>query len=999
MSDGALSLPDQTHAPRFTVAQAEALVAEHWGLAGASATELGSYQDQVFRIDPSDGARVALKIAGAQVERAVLELEHAVLRTLDDPEERPLGALRTPLPIVTLAGEEIVAVGAFHARVLTWAPGDALAGGGFVDDARARALGDAAGRLSAALAGIDHPAARRVFQWDVRHAAAVAELARDHLTDDEWAMQRRALAWLAGVDDGALPRQLAYTDLTANNLLGAFAADGTFTPTAIVDFGDLVHTWRIADVASAAYAAIAGDPARALELTAHVVAAFHDRQALEPAEADALWPVIAGRAALCGASLAHQVRSVAGSSEASAAYLDTFVARDDAALRAALAVDPIVARAVIRDACGLAVCPVGAQSDAQLAALDPGPLLDGIDRAALMPVDLGVGTSLLTERAWDDADAIAAALAGAVPDGAYAVGRWGEARLPGAGRPLQDPRPALHLGADLFVPPGTTVLAPYDVRVIADDGHGAIELESLGPGRAPILRLSGLEPLVGIDDEPRRGARLGTVAARAVAAEQAPLPAHLHVQLATTSGLPAAGDAALRAAWTALCPDPSPLLGVDVSAPPTPTAAELVGRRERVVATPQHLYYREPTPMVRGWGAWIYDGDARPLLDMVNNVAVLGHAHPAVTAAATEQFALLNTNSRFLYAAMAEYAEAIAATLPPHLSSIFFVNSGSEALDLAIRLARVATGRHDLLAIEGAYHGWTGAVFELCTHPQDNPGWRGNLPASTHVIPQPHPLRGALGPDAEPYVDAVRAACAAASARGGGPAAFVAEPMLGNAGAVSPPPGFMAAAYEVVRAHGGLNVADEVQVGYGRTGETFWAFEREGLEPDVVAAAKAVGNGHPLGFVACRPELAAAFDAHAPWFSSPGGGPVSCRVGLAVLRAIQSEGLQENAAIVGAHLKARLEALAADHPIIGQVHGRGLYLGVDLVRDRATAEPAAGEARAICERLRRFGVILQPTGDHDNVLKVKPPLCLTIDDADFAVDALERVLVERASTL
>jgi 4-aminobutyrate aminotransferase-like enzyme len=326
---------------------------------------------------------------------------------------------------------------------------------------------------------------------------------------------------------------------------------------------------------------------------------------------------------------------------------------------------------------------------------------------------------------------------------------------------------------------------------------------------------------------------------------------------------------------------------------------------------------------------------------------------------------------------------------------VFLVNSGSEACDLALQLARVYTGRQDVVALEGAYHGWTSAVFEACTGP-DNPVWRQTKPAFVHVAAQPDPYRGAFGEDAAAYVETVVGACQAA-APSGGVAAFISEPLLGNQGAVQPPDGFLAGAYAAVRAAGGVCIADEIQVGYGRTGESFWAFEHERVTPDIVAVAKATGNGHPLGAVICRAEIADALGRRAAFFSSTGGGPVSCEIGLAVLDAIADEGLQDNAAYVGEALKRSLTALADDHQLIGAVHGRGLYLGVDLVLDRDTRAPAVAQARWICERMRELGVIVQPTGDHGNVLKVKPPLCITEADGELFVVALDRALGELAT--
>jgi 4-aminobutyrate aminotransferase-like enzyme len=341
---------------------------------------------------------------------------------------------------------------------------------------------------------------------------------------------------------------------------------------------------------------------------------------------------------------------------------------------------------------------------------------------------------------------------------------------------------------------------------------------------------------------------------------------------------------------------------------------------------------------------------------------------------------------------MTEYAARLTALLPAQLDRVFLVNSGSEACDLALQLARVYTERRDVVALQGAYHGWTSAVLEVCTGP-DNPVWRETRPPFVHVAEQPDPYRGRYGDDGGAYVRSVADACSAAVA-GGGVAAFISEPLLGNQGAVQPPAGFLRGAYEAVRAAGGVCIADEIQVGYGRTGEHFWAFEHEGVVPDIVAVAKATGNGHPVAAVVCRAEIADALGRRAAFFSSTGGGPVSCEVGLAVLDAIADEGLQDNAARVGAALHEALCALMDDHELIGAVHGRGLYQGIDLVLNRSSREPAPVHARWVCERLRELGVVDQPTGDHGNVLKVKPPLCIAQSDAERFVAVLDRALSE-----
>jgi 4-aminobutyrate aminotransferase-like enzyme len=547
------------------------------------------------------------------------------------------------------------------------------------------------------------------------------------------------------------------------------------------------------------------------------------------------------------------------------------------------------------------------------------------------------------------------------------------------------PPATLHLGADVHVPAGLPVRAPLAGQVV-EAGERAIVLAL--EAEPAYVRLAGVAPSVAAGARVPAGAELGRVA---VAGAGAPAP-HVHVQLAGAPDLPGLGRPRERAAWLGLCPDPSALVGTDAAARAPAGARAQRARRERSVASPQRLYYDDPPEFVRGAGHVLYDADGRPYIDAINNVAVVGHAHPAVTEAAHRQLRLLNTNSRFLYGVMSEYAERLAALLPAPLDRVFLVNSGSEAVDLALRLARVFTGRQDVVALEGAYHGWTTATDELCANGVDRPNWRELLPPHVHIAELPDPYRGRFGDDGPAYVASLRAELAAAGRRGGA-AAFVCEPLLGNQGGVPIARGYLAAAYAAARAAGTVCIADEVQVGYGRTGDDFWAFAHEDVVPDVVCVAKATGNGHPVGAVICTPEIADAFDRAAPFFSSTGGGPVSCAIGLAVLDVLEREGLQANAREVGGRLMAGLDELAARHPEIGAVHGRGLYLGVDIVRP-GTRDPDPGTAMAICERLLALGAVVQPTGDAYNVLKVKPPLCIDDAGAGHLLAALERTLRE-----
>jgi 4-aminobutyrate aminotransferase-like enzyme/Ser/Thr protein kinase RdoA (MazF antagonist) len=445
--------------------------------------------------------------------------------------------------------------------------------------------------------------------------------------------------------------------------------------------------------------------------------------------------------------------------------------------------------------------------------------------------------------------------------------------------------------------------------------------------------------------------------------------------------------------WLALVADPAPLLGWPTAA--RPGEGDLLKRRAASFAAVQEHYYADPPRIERGWRHHLTATDGRVYLDMVNNVAVLGHSHPRVEAAVARQLRRLNTNSRFNYASVVEFSERLAALLPAPLDTVFLVNSGSEAVDLALRLALVGTGHQDVVAVREAYHGWTYASDAVSTSTADNPNALATRPPWVHAVDAPNSYRGRYrGSEAVRYSADAVLAIGELAGRGRPPAAFLAEPFYGNAGGMQLPDGYLAAVYAEVRRLGGLAIADEIQVGYGRLGRWFWGFEQQGVVPDVVTVAKATGNGYPLGAVVTSRAIAERYRDAGYFFSSTGGSPVSSVVGLTVLDVIRDEGLQANAARVGAHLKARLEDLAVRHSLIGAVHGSGLYLGVEFVRDRDTLEPATEETMAICDRMLELGVIIQPTSDRMCVLKIKPPLCLDLAGADFFADALDRVLAE-----
>ena len=416
---------------------------------------------------------------------------------------------------------------------------------------------------------------------------------------------------------------------------------------------------------------------------------------------------------------------------------------------------------------------------------------------------------------------------------------------------------------------------------------------------------------------------------------------------------------------------------------PSPRLNKLLKQREAHLGKALSIAHGKPLHITHGRMQYLFAADGTRYLDLVNNVCHVGHSNPKVVEAGQRQMALLNTNTRYVYDGLSEYLARLAATLPEELSVGFLVNSGSEANELAVRIARAHTGAHDMVVVEGAYHGHTGMLIDLSPYKFRGSGGKGEPESWVHVVPIPDIYRGGKRDYAAELGEIVADATSIAG--------FLVEPMLSCAGQIPLPPGYLTAAFEHVRAAGGLCIADEVQVGFGRVGTHMWAFEEHGVVPDIVVMGKPMGNGHPMAAVFTTPEVAASFE-EMEFFSTFGGNPVSCAVGMAVLDVIEQDGLMQHATELGGHFKAGLRELQERHPIIGDVRGRGLFLGIELVRDRETQEPATKEAGIIVDDMRDRNVLLSTDGPHHNVIKIKPPMVLTKEDVDMTLHLLNESL-------
>jgi 4-aminobutyrate aminotransferase-like enzyme len=401
--------------------------------------------------------------------------------------------------------------------------------------------------------------------------------------------------------------------------------------------------------------------------------------------------------------------------------------------------------------------------------------------------------------------------------------------------------------------------------------------------------------------------------------------------------------------------------------------------------------------MVRGPVSTLVDDTGRKYLDTVNNVAHVGHEHPRVVRAGQRQMAVLNTNTRYLHENLVKFVEELLQTMPAHLNVAFVVNSGSEANELALRLAKNYTNQKDIIVSEVGYHGNTNACVEISSYKFDGVGGKGKAP-HIHVVPIPDTYRGIYrGNDllvGKKYADHVSKAIESMQTQSRKPAAFIFESVISCGGQVELPLGFLKQSYEFVRKAGGVCIADEVQTGCGRAGDHFWAFEQHDVVPDIVTIGKPIGNGHPLGVVVTTQEVADAFKNGMEYFNTFGGNPVSCAIGLEVLRVIKEEGLQQNAKVVGDYLKNGLKSLMNDFEIIGDVRGPGLFIGIELVEDRDTKEPATRQAFYFANRMRDKGILMSTDGPFNNVLKIKPPIIFSKQDSDFLLESMTHVLAE-----
>lgn len=998
--------------PQFSAADAEKLAIEVFGVT-ATASPLDSERDRNFRLETGTDADWILKIVNASEPQVESEFQTALLQHLASADAK----LAVPHLKPSLSGDVLASAvardGERHAmRLVGWLPGVPLA-----EVKRTfglmRNLGRTLGELDHALQGFIHPGAVRDLDWDLRHAARART--RLHFVGDA---DRRALLerFIVRFENHVAPKlsrlraQVIHNDANDWNVLVSKSDHEQIA--GLIDFGDAVHTVLIAEVAIAcAYSIL--DMEDPIGAAAALAAGFHEKYPLKAEEIDVLFDLIAMRLVTSVTFSASRHDKTDDNP-----YLAISEAPAWRLLEKMDAMNPRFATAVLRKACGFdAIEGAGAvrkwiadNSKTFAPIVHPAPatmtkaLVPYGDETHVMTVASAEQRAREATEWWDNFCTENNVQLG--------IGPWGEKRTVYTdtafeSRFIEGQRRIHHLGVDLFMPAGTPLYTPLAATVVSVEiereplGYGGlVKLEHRPEGCPPFVTLWGhmahealgrLKPGERLEAGDLVG-HMGDIH------ENGGWTPHLHFEMTTDINLSATeilgvGEAAYLDVWADVFPDVAGLAGI----PPETfhqdgrTRAEIIAKRKEILLPNLSISYSEPIKFVRGEGTWLIDNYGRAYLDCFNNVCHLGHAHPEVVEAIARQAALLNTNTRYLHDNIVAYAERLTATLPEGLTVASFACSGSEANSLMLRMARNHTGRKEAIVLDWAYHGTTQELIDLSPYKYKRKGGKGRpdhvyeavIPDSYHA-PEDWPLEE----HGKRFAESIAEQIDTMRKQGRAPAMFFAESIPSVAGQVFLPEGYLREVYAMVRAEGGLCVADEVQVGFGRVGSHWWAFEMQDVVPDIVTMGKPIGNGHPMSAVVTTREVADSFNNGMEYFNTFGGNPVSCAAGLAVIDVIERDKLRENALTVGNYLINGFRKMQQRFDIIGDVRGQGLFLGIELVTDRKTKAPATALARKINDGARERGILMGTEGPHDNVLKMRPSMVFSRANADHLLSVL-----------
>jgi 4-aminobutyrate aminotransferase-like enzyme/Ser/Thr protein kinase RdoA (MazF antagonist) len=986
--------------PIYSPEESANLFAEHFGYK-ATASRLPGECDLNFQMTCANGDKFVFKIYAPGTDHGWLDAQDQVLAHLAQS-----GGFPVPNLLQSASGETTAAITDANGnrrflRALNWIEGTVWAKARETNELEFAQIGTLLGGLDKAMKDFDHPAAHRTFLWDIAQTSQHREFAG--LIVDQ-AVRAEVIKVLDRFDQdiaaklAKTPRQVIHNDANDYNLL----VDDALGINGLIDFGDFIATHRICNLAVAlAYAMM--DQADPLARAVEIITAYHRQNPLGEDEVAILYELVTCRLAQSACMAAQQ-----HAKEPENDYLLISQAGVNALLVKLAQLNPTIAHYRFRDACGWEPCPRARKLVNWLTvnADDIGPVIP----QSLAPSNLHVvnlnGLSIDEDGKLRDASVVTDAIFAAMDNAKAEVGlgKYLENRKVYQGPFFETATKgewrSLHLGIDLFVPDQTPVYAPLDgVVVVSNDNardfdYGPIIIleHTLPNGQTFYTKYGHLSrcslDLSALGRTICKGDVIGHVGPYPENGNWAP---HLHFQImadllgmgADICGVAAPSEANV---WASICPNPNLILGMAIDCQDVVERApsKITAERIRHLGPNLSVSYKTPLKMVRGQGQYLYTDTGEKYLDMVNNVCHIGHAHPRVVDAAARQAAALNTNTRYLHDNIVNYANELAATFPDPLSVCFFVNSGSEANDLALRLAQAYSGRREMLIVDHAYHGNLTSLIDLSPYKFNRKGGTG-CPDHVKICPMPDGFRGSIRGDdpdcGRKYAELAIEQLRAFEAEGRPPAAFIAESVLGCGGQVVLPDGYLKHVYQAVRAASGLCIADEVQVGFGRVGTHMWGFELQDVVPDIVTLGKPIGNGHPLGAVITTREVANAFYTGMEYFNTFGGNPVSCAIGREVLHVIRDERLQANAKRVGDYMMEQLRAMAPKFDLIGEVRGAGLFIGIELIEDHATLTPATRKAGQIINLMKDRNILISTDGPLDNVIKIKPPITFEMDDA------------------
>ena len=990
-----------------------------WGI-DATLTPLNGEFDLNFKARAHDGRQYLLKVMRPDCDRDFVQMQCNVLaHIIADGND-----VKVPTLVLSDSREKIVSLDDEYGDtrfvwVLEYIEGATYARFEPKSLDLIRRLGAGIAHLQLAMSTFSHPKLNRDFKWNLMQANWIIDSLSAVGDPDRVALIQSIMVdyeFARGVAD-TLPSTAIHNDINDHNIIITPSLANKPELGGIIDFGDMCRAPRVCELAIAG-AYIVLDHPQAENALSMLIAGFHSVLLLTEQEIDLIYPLL--RARLAVSVVNSSLEAIARPDDpyviVSQAQAYRFLERKD--------ISPTLLSARMRVACGLP----GLDRSARIQSFLDSNVRHRCENVLGRDLNHSPCVSFSVERSSvpqdpfmlrdDEADSLYELDANPTE---FALGYYGEPRLVYTdkafrqGRGRASDRRTVHLGIDVFAPAGTRVHAPIDGVVHAVENRtahldygGMVVLSHETPEGEPFYSLYGhLDPTVCADLEPGQFLQSGEIFAElGDATNNGGWTPHLHIQLAVTvDGLgndwPGVADPNELELWKVICPNPAALLNLvdEKIAYPVTDEAEVLNKRRRDFGANLKLSYRDPIMLMRGWRHFLFDQWGRPYLDVYNNVPHVGHAHPRIQAVVAHQLSQLNTNTRYLHPSHSAFAQRLQAKMPDSLSVCFFVNSGSEANELALRLSRALTGAKDIVTPDHGYHGNTTGAIDISAYKFNAPGGVGQVDW-VHLVDIPDVYGGTYRhPDqdcASRYASQVDQAISKLESNGGKLAGFIAETFPSVGGQVIPPDGYLAQVYRSVRAAGGVCIADEVQTGLGRLGDYFFAFEQQQVVPDIVVLGKPIGNGHPIGVVVTTPDIANSFADGPEFFSTFGGSTVSCLVGKEVLDIVDEECLASKAAKVGKHAIDGLNELKSRHSVIGEVRGIGLFIGVVFVVDGMSRKPATKVAAYVVNRLREQRILAGLEGPANNVLKIRPPLSIDLDDIDLLIQTLDGILGETA---